>query len=138
MNNSLVPQRRLPDAQELHDLVDEAIAYYIDNDFDFSAYQVTLDLRQENPGIEITHEEVRQRVHYYMQVVYPTLSGKPYYEEDRRYPDGNWALTYTPQPITGHFPLPAFLYWRDRLPKPGGSALPGIVIQFEDEDDDLN
>lgn len=96
-SNALVPQhpRRPVDAATLHRLVDLQVMGFISRLQEFTAYTVTVNLRHFNPTLEIIHEEVRQRVHFYMQNIY--AGQLPAYDfEDRVYLGGQVALTYFP------------------------------------------
>lgn len=116
MNSLTVPSNRLPvPAKILHDWIDAQINSHFDQAMQkpghaFSAYSITLELRQLHPDYEIVHEEVRQRVHYQMD-----NETRPYRTEDRGY------IAYIPEAIV--------------VSKPTVAQLPaGIQIKWEDND----
>lgn len=95
--NNLTINRTPVTPSHLLALVQQKLAELMAAKAEFTAYTITLALRQDNPLLEIIHEDVRQIVHDQMQ----QFLGVDYDVEDRQYPDTNWALTYFPyQPIT--------------------------------------
>lgn len=96
MNDLTVqPQRQPFPATLLHKCIDEIVVALTDQQQEFTAYTVTMLLRAQYAHMEVVHEDVRQRVHYYMDNLHDHLV-RPYDKEDRLYPDGNTALTYVP------------------------------------------
>lgn len=67
MTNLPVVQRKTISAQDLHDEIDRMLAYLTAHSATFTAYGVTMALRQANPNYEIVHNEVRQRVRFIMR-----------------------------------------------------------------------
>jgi hypothetical protein len=96
------PRRAVP-AQVLHDWIDAQINSHFDQAMQkpghaFSAYSITLELRQLHPDYEIVHEEVRQWGHYQMD-----NETRPYRTEDRGY------IAYIPAAIVVSKPTVAQL-----------------------------
>ncbi len=105
--NALVPQtpnnnqpaagRRTPSVPELYALIDLELGRLTNGKEEFTAYGVTLNLRHANPGLEIVHNDVRDRVHHMMEILHvgPLSSTQSYGSQMRSYPDGD-AETYFP------------------------------------------
>lgn len=100
---------------DLEQLVNDVLDDYTVNENDFTAYDITLLLRQDNPTTEIMHSVIRQIVHDSMWT--RIQSGLPYSAEQRDY-NGQTALTYFYQDpaaitvddvVTGSVPTPPTL-----------------------------
>ncbi len=83
--------RRMVCLSDLYAMVDAVVCEFTQGRCEFTAYGVTLCLRQRFPHHEIIHGEVRQRVHQMMQA----QQHPPYSHEMRCY-GSEWALTYVP------------------------------------------
>lgn len=64
---SVALNRRRISGAELHQLIDDELNAQIALKNTITAYMVTKLIRAQNPDLEIKHEEVQARVHYYMQ-----------------------------------------------------------------------
>jgi hypothetical protein len=62
----------------------------------FTAYDVTLALREANPLVDIRHDRVREFVHEYMGAL---LTQGDYEAAMRRF-DNDFAVLYRPAPVT--------------------------------------
>jgi len=84
--------RRVPNAGELEAIVYAEVESMVANSFTFTAYMITKTIRERNAQLEITHADVQEIVHGYMETKYDGVS----YESEQRLWDGNWARTWFP------------------------------------------
>lgn len=89
-----MPRKRRPiNRNDLYLLVETEVMRRVTTRQTFTAYGITLALREANPGLVILHHEVRERVHDLMANV--SFLQHPYQMEWRSY-NGNPARTYIP------------------------------------------
>jgi hypothetical protein len=53
----------------LNDFVTQKLKYQVENKLRFTAYDITLALRHDNPSLEIIHDKVRHIVHLQMRLI---------------------------------------------------------------------
>lgn len=96
MNNATL--RQAISISDLIVLVKKEVSYRIATKNTFTAYTITKLLRQQNPGYEIYHEDVRDIVHDYMQT--SILPATPSYQAVQQPWNGDVAKTYGPFAIS--------------------------------------
>jgi hypothetical protein len=89
---NIVPQRQPVPPVVLASMVEAELKRLTDAHETFTAYTVTLNLRDNTPSSEIPHSEVRGLVHTMMSSVVPYIN--EYDSETRMALDGNHALHY--------------------------------------------
>lgn len=86
------------DTTTLHQWIDDATTLYVNDHETFTAYSITLYLRDKHPESNIEHSVVQARVHYLMGGPYldlPLMTTKhPEYVMQGQYWQGNPATTY--------------------------------------------
>ncbi|HST03671.1 MAG TPA: hypothetical protein VLQ48_02935 [Chloroflexia bacterium] len=101
---------RIPITEELLTaLVEKQLEAHILAEADFTAYDITMALRQEQPNLEILHARVRQLVHERMTYV---VSGGAYQTTQRDF-GKRWAIVYGPS---------------NELPGSDGLGIPGVPL----------
>jgi hypothetical protein len=101
---------RIPIAEELLTaLVEKELEAQILAKADFTAYDITRGVREEQPNLEIPHARVRQLVHERMAFV---VSGGGYQAAQRDF-GGRWAIVYGPS---------------DGAPGSDGLGIPGVPL----------
>jgi len=93
LNNQIVPQRQPVTATELETLVDPIIDGWITSKQDFTSWAVTVQLRNDNPTLEIEHDSVRVVVRDNME---ERIRNQLIYNAVTDYRHGTLALTFEP------------------------------------------
>ena len=104
-----VSHRQSVSAGRLRYIVEVELARHLQTRKTFTAYGITLALRESFPMLEIIHTEVRQIVHDRMACLNVPYQGQ------MQVHGGEWALTYIPCTVTVSIPpareLPPHIDW---------------------------
>lgn len=104
VNNAAVNGRRTPADDELQKLIAHQMDVFVTAKRDFTAWDVTVELRAANPTVEIVHPTVRVLVHAAMQAIGSQFG----YDVEWRDYNGNAAQTWfhiASQPVAIATPL---------------------------------
>lgn len=82
-----------PDPADVEQWVVDALNTKVGAKAEFTAFDITREIRAAQPATNVRHDEVRSLVHMYMATM---IAGGLYTSEDRDY-SGNIAITFVPE-----------------------------------------
>lgn len=123
--------RIVPNEEELYELMIEELELWAKQGKDFTAYDMTVHLRQLAPSLEISHDEVRDLMWYAND---NEAFMKLYTVEWRDYDTGQQARTWTPlkAPLQTTPVMPAVVGNFPRNIVVGGFC--GVIVPKSDEE----